>query len=391
VYLHFPWCLSKCGYCDFFSVPTQSSANIAHERYAEQVISEFERRIESLSPHRLTSIFLGGGTPSLWDSRAIASVISRITAGFATKSSEVEVTVECNPSSFDERVAAGLRDAGVNRVSLGLQSLDDERLRFLGRRHDRKGALDALTLAIKSEFPNVSADLLFGLPGQTTAQEVAQVQAIAAMPVSHLSVYALTIEDNTPFGRLKRQGTLPLVTDERVAEAFVAIDEALNAQGFEHYEISNFARPSARCLHNQQYWSGTDYLGLGAAAWGTVSIHGQYLRYRNPAPIEQYLALDFTAPEVSPFALLPEGCVEQLETLDVTMRLQERILLGLRTREGLDLAALSAELGVPVLTETRQRAILRQVARGNLVQEGTRIYIEPRAWLLSDSTIVDVA
>jgi oxygen-independent coproporphyrinogen-3 oxidase len=383
--------MSKCGYCDFFSVPTESNVPIPHERYAGQIARECARRIEPLSRHRLTTLFLGGGTPSLWDTSSMAAAVSQILSGFEAKPHEVEITVECNPCSFDEHVADGLLKAGVNRVSLGLQSLDDESLRFLGRRHDRNDALRALEIALKAGFSQVSCDLLFGLPRQTTAQEVEQVQFIAALPVTHLSVYALTIEDSTPFGARKKRGTLPLAKDERIAEAFVAIHEALNTEGFEHYEISNYARAGGRCLHNLQYWWGTPYLGLGAAAWGTVYVNGQWLRYRNPAHIERYLELDFGIPELSPYDLTPTGYLEQLEQLDAPMRLQERILLGLRLREGLDLEALSLELGVPVLTAERQRAIARQVSRGNLVQDGARIYIEPQSWLLADSTIVDIA
>jgi oxygen-independent coproporphyrinogen-3 oxidase len=364
---------------------------IDHERYADQVLREFERRSSEILSHRLTSIFIGGGTPSLWDTRALARVIGGILTGFRADAREVEITVECNPSSFDRAVVDGLLDAGVNRVSLGIQSLDEESLTFLGRRHDSQGALGALELALAAGFRSVSADLLFGLPRQTTEQEVEQVRRVASLAPAHLSVYALTIEEGTYFGQLKRAGKLPVAIDERVAEAFLAIDAALETDGFEHYEISNYARPGHRSLHNQQYWWGVPYLGLGAAAWGTVPLGGQLLRYRNPANIGRYLDLDFTRNGPPPFALAPNGTLEQLEAVDETMRVAERLLLGLRLREGLDLDVLERETGLEILTPARNRALERQLQRGNLIREGSRIAIPPRAWLLADSTIADIA
>jgi oxygen-independent coproporphyrinogen-3 oxidase len=321
----------------------------------------------------------------------MGSVINGILSAFGAKHSDVEITAECNPSSFDERAANGLMEALVNRISLGIQSLDDDQLRFLGRRHDRRGGLRALELALNSGFSKVSCDLLFGLPQQTTETEVAHARILAAYPLSHLSVYALTIEENTPFYRLKQRGKLPIAVDERVAEAFMALHETLKHEGFEHYEISNYARTGAASLHNRQYWWGLPYLGLGVAAWGTLHEKGQWFRYRNSAHVGKYLTTDFTDVSRALYEALPSGFAEQVEILDAPMRLRERILLGLRLREGLDLIALEKELQIPVLTETRTRAIARQVARGNLVFDGSRISIEPEAWLRADSTIVELA
>lgn len=391
VYVHFPWCLSKCGYCDFFSVATGPSTVIEHEKYADQVLAEFERRMQSLPPHQLTTLFLGGGTPSLWEPKALARVIAGVTRGFASRASEVEITVECNPSSLDERKAHALLEAGVSRISLGIQSLDDEQLVFLGRRHDKLGALKALDAALGAGFASVSADLLFGLPRQTTLAEVEQILRVASTGVSHLSAYALTIEEGTHFGQLKKAGRLPLALDERVAEAFEAVHEALGAAGFEHYEISNFARPGKRSLHNQQYWWGLPYLGLGCAAWGTVKPAKDVIRYRNVASVEGYLSQDFQDPKWVPFEPTEGGPREPRELVTDAMRLEERLLLGLRLLEGVDLAALEAELGIAVLTKERLLAIDRQVARGNLLRRGSRIAIPPEAWLRADSTIVDLA
>jgi len=391
VYVHFPWCLSKCGYCDFYSVATGGENVIEHERYADQILFELERRVASIAQHQLTTIFVGGGTPSLWNKKALARVLSGALSLFGAAAKDVEITVECNPSSFDADAVEGLLLAQVNRISLGIQSLNNEQLTFLGRRHDAAGALRALELALDAGFSSVSADLLFGLPRQTVNSEVDQVRQIAEMGVDHLSAYALTIEDGTHFGQLKKLGRLPLAVDENVADAFLAVHSTLESLDFEHYEVSNFARPGKRSLHNQQYWWGLPYLGVGAAAWGTVPLGSNLVRYRNPAHIERYLGINFTAQATSPFEPTPKGTVDSREFVDAKMRLSERLLLGLRLKEGVELEMLERELGIPVLTAERMRAIRRQIERRNLCQDGGRIYIEPEAWLHADSTIVDIA
>ncbi len=387
VYVHFPWCLSKCGYCDFYSVATRSTAAIPHDDYADAVITELERRLEVVTLPQLTTIYFGGGTPSLWRYDAMARVIRTILSACSSSAADVEITVECNPSSFDRKLADGLLLSGVNRISLGIQSLDSAQLSFLGRHHNRELALAALDTAIDSGLPRVSADMLFGLPQQPLEAELGHIKEVASRPLSHISAYALTIEQDTPFGRLARQGRLPLALEDRVAEAFVAVDATLEHLGYEHYEISNFARSGQRSLHNQQYWWGQPYLGLGVAAFGTVRLNGQWLRYRNPANIERYLALPFSEPRFEVFQLAPQGALEQLELLDPETRLRERLLLGLRLREGIDLEATGRELGVDAFTRERQQAIERLVATGRLTMTGTRLHIARSAWLLADGTI----
>jgi putative oxygen-independent coproporphyrinogen III oxidase len=353
---------------------------VEHDRYADAVIAELERRLEFVTLPRLTSIYFGGGTPSLWRSDSVARVIDAIWSAASSHAPDVEITFECNPSSFDRKRADDLVAAGVNRVSLGLQSLGPKQLQFLGRRHDRAAALAALDAAFDAGIPRISADMLFGLPEQSLAAELSQIAEVASRPLSHISAYALTIEQDTPFGRLARQGQLPLATDDRVAEAFLAVDSTLERLGYEHYEISNFARPGQRSLHNQQYWWGRPYLGLGAAAYGTVELGGQWLRYRNPSHIPRYFARTM-------HDLWPEDLVERL---DAETRLRERLMLGLRLREGLDLEAAGKELSVEPLTRARTAAIERLVANGRLVVNGTRYHIPREAWLLADGTIAQL-
>ena len=387
MYVHFPWCLSKCGYCDFYSGATEDGSAIEHDRFADAVIAELDQRLRYVDLPRVTSIYFGGGTPSLWRTDALARVLRAILAAATSNATDLEITVECNPSSFSRQRGEALLALGVNRVSLGLQSLDNTMLQFLGRRHDRTLALAALDAALEAGIPRVSADMLFGLPNQSLDSELAQIVEVARRPLAHISAYALTIEQETPFGKLAQKGRLPLATEDRIAEAFLAVDETLEGLGYEHYEISNFASAGRRSLHNEQYWLGRPYLGLGVAAFGTVQLGERWLRYRNPANIAAYFALPFHHPLRDPFESGPPGSIE---TLEPETRLRERILLGLRLREGLDLAAVGRELGVDPLTRERQSAIERLVGNGRLVMSGTRCHIPKSAWLLADGTIAQL-
>lgn len=380
VYVHFPWCLSKCGYCDFYSIATRDGTAIEHDRYADAIIAELAGRLECLAPPRLTSVYFGGGTPSLWRTDALSRVLQGILSTCGARADQLEITVECNPSSFDRRRADELAAAGVNRISLGIQSLDPSMLQFLGRRHDREQALTALDIAIEAGIPRVSADMLFGLPEQSLSSELAQLVEVASRPLSHVSAYALTIEQDTPFGRLARRGKLPLATEDRVAEAFIAVDETLERLGYDHYEISNFARPGQQSLHNVQYWRGLPYLGLGVAAFGTLEIDGQWLRYRNPTDIPTYLG--------RPFGDGFSG--NSVEPLDPETRLRERIMLGLRLADGIDLEAIGRELDVEPYTPERTKSLERLSIAGRIAREHTRLWIPREAWLLADGTIAQL-
>lgn len=380
VYVHFPWCLKKCPYCDFLSIPHERQG-LPHAAYANAVISELERRREALTEGCLESVFFGGGTPSLWEPRELGRVLASIRASFAHQG-DVEVTVECNPSSFDAERARALLDLGVNRVSIGVQSLNEERLAFLGRLHDAAGGLRAVRDALAAGVPRVSADLIYGVHGQTPEEAAAEVRRVAELGVEHLSAYALTIEPGTEFGQRARHKSLPLLPDEVVAESFVAVDQTLATLGFEHYEISNFARPGARSRHNLGYWLGREYLGLGTGAWGTLGR----VRYRNTPAVERYLAASWAQADLSrESALVPEH-----EPIDAETALRERILLGLRLAEGLDLEAAAQELGVAAWTEERRRAAQKLLERGRLALEGDVLRIPKSAWLFADGTIASL-
>jgi len=212
VYVHFPWCLAKCPYCDFASGAIRP-AEVPHTRYADALLRELEARAPALGERRLASVFFGGGTPSLWDPRQLGRVLAAVRAAFPLEEPDLEVTVECNPTSLDRAKAAALREAGVTRLSIGMQSLDAERLRFLGRLHDPEGALRAVREALL-EVPRVSGDLMFGMPGQKAEDLTAEIEQVLETGVRHVSAYALTIEPGTQFGALYRKGKLKVAPED---------------------------------------------------------------------------------------------------------------------------------------------------------------------------------
>jgi oxygen-independent coproporphyrinogen-3 oxidase len=394
IYVHFPWCLRKCPYCDFLSI-ARGSDEIPRQQYTQAVCSELEQRSQAVPGDRVRSVFFGGGTPSLWGARGIGTVLETIARCFRFTETPAEISVECNPTSFSLDTAKQLRAEGVGRISLGLQSLDPERLRFLGRLHDVAGGLAALGAALDAGFPEVSADLIYGVAGQTPAQARQEAVEVAKMGVTHLSAYALTIEPGTQFGALQRKGRLPLLTDDAVADSFTAVHEALAELGFEHYEISNFCRPGHPAQHNLGYWRGQPYLGIGCGAWGTITLPGNdgtegWLRYRNTPSVDRYLSVrHWPTPTLDSAG--PGRSFAVVEPLDAPTRLVERLMLGLRLSEGVDLEALSEELGQQTLTSKRLETIQHLAAQGSVTWDGQRLAIPPAKWLLADGLIARLA
>ncbi|HEX8795076.1 MAG TPA: radical SAM family heme chaperone HemW [Polyangiaceae bacterium] len=358
--MHFPWCLAKCPYCDFVSYARERET-IDHAAYADAVLRELDRRAPAFATRRIESVFFGGGTPSLWDPAQLGRVLAGVKARLSC-AQNLEVTVECNPTSLDEERARALVGVGVNRVSIGVQSLDDARLKYLGRLHDAAGGRRAVGDAVRAGVPRVSADLIFGLPEQSPAEATREASELADMGLSHMSCYQLTIEPGTRFGELAKRGRLPLADDGAVADAFVAIDAALGSRGLRHYEISNYARPGQEARHNLGYWRGDEYLGLGCAAYGFVEEGTGAVRYRNDPSPDRYMT----------------GAADTREPIDAAARARERIMLGLRVTEGVDLAGL--------LTPDRERALGWLQERGRVVLDGTRARIPPGAWLWADDT-----
>jgi oxygen-independent coproporphyrinogen-3 oxidase len=385
VYVHFPFCLKKCPYCDFVSYARAREA-IDHAGYADAVIAELERRRPALAGKRLGTVFFGGGTPSLWDPGELGRVLRAVLAAADERADDVEITVECNPTSLDEARARALHAEGVSRLSVGVQGLDAGRLSFLGRLHDPEGGLAAVHAALRAGLPRVSADLIYGVATggsapMTAAESAAEVRQVARTGVTHVSAYSLTIEPGTQFGELARRGRLPIAPDDAVADAFFAVEEALEAEGFVHYEISNYARPGDEARHNLGYWRGADYLGLGCAAFGTLATgDGAAVRYRNLVDPARYVA-----------AVAAGASIEaEREALDPETRLRERLMLGLRLLEGVDLAAAEADLGVDPWTPARRRAADRLARGGRLEIDGSRLRVPRQARIWTDGVAAEL-
>lgn len=375
-YVHFPWCARKCPYCDFATEPVKASANaIPHDEYADALLRELDWRAADLQERRLASVFFGGGTPSLWNVDTLARALHGIRDVFESEVEELEVTVECNPSSLSQSHAAALREAGVNRVSVGAQSLRDPHLRFLGRLHDSAGALEALRGAV-AELPRVSADLMFGMPGQTSTALADDIGRVIDLGLEHVSAYALTIEERTLFGSLHKAGRLVVATDDRYAELFETVRATFATHGWEHYEVSNYARDGRISTHNMHYWRGGAYLGLGSSAVGCLDEGvGAATRWRNEPIPRRYMA----QPDRG-------GTTERLGPEDIV---RESLMLGLRTKDGIDMASTERRAGVSV-RDGRERDLERAIDDGSVRIEGDWMRVPQDRWLKLDGIVRDL-
>jgi oxygen-independent coproporphyrinogen-3 oxidase len=374
VYVHFPWCARKCPYCDFATEPIRANA-LPHEEYTDALLRELDARSGDLHGRALKSIFFGGGTPSLWGTNALKRALEGIRSAFEQVPEDVEVTVECNPISLTRDNAALLREAGVNRLSIGVQSLRDPHLRFLGRLHDGARALATLDEAMK-EMPRVSADLMFGMPGQTLGELGEDIAQIADKGVRHVSAYALTIEEKTMFGSLHRAGKLRVAPEEQYAELFEHTERYFTDLGWTHYEVSNYAAEGEESRHNLHYWQGGAYLGLGAAAVGCLDRGaGRAERWRNEPNPQRYMHQQTLGAEV--------------EALGPGEIIREALMLGLRTIDGMDLVATERRAGRDPRAG-RQQEIKRAVERGNLVQDEDWLRVPVDRWLKLDGIVRDL-
>jgi len=282
LYAHLPWCVRKCPYCDFNSHESRGELPVAE--YVAALIADLEAMLPSVWGRRIVSVFIGGGTPSLFPPEAIDRLLSEIRARLTVEPG-AEITLEANPGTVESARFRGYREAGVNRLSLGVQSFDDAMLAALGRIHSAGEATRAIDAA-QAWFDNVNIDLMYGLPGQSLEMARSDFAEAVRRGTTHVSAYQLTIEPNTVFFR--HRPTLP--EHDACADMQDAVEEALAASGFEHYETSAFARPGKRCRHNLNYWEFGDYLGIGAGAHGKVSFPDRITRHERIKQPREYLA-----------------------------------------------------------------------------------------------------
>ncbi|HJP20622.1 MAG: radical SAM family heme chaperone HemW [Alphaproteobacteria bacterium] len=384
-YVHWPFCLAKCPYCDFNSHVAPGSGlsgTIDQERWQAAYLSELAYAWEQLPPverRPLGSIFFGGGTPSLMVPATVAAVLDRL-ADMAGLADDIEITLEANPTSVEAGRFADFRAAGVNRLSLGIQALDDDALAALGRGHDAAEARAALALA-QHTFARVSCDLIYARPGQTPAAWRSELGEALGLGSGHLSLYQLTAEPGTPFGRAAAAGQLALPEDSHAVALFDLTQELCAAAGMPAYEISNHARPGQRCRHNLNAWRYGDYLGLGPGAHGRLGRGSTRRASQRIAAPGAWLA----AVEAQRHGGLAEKPLSQLD------QVRELLLLGLRLDEGILPARFQERIGRPL--EEWVPAIKRQplVDDGLLVDDAEGLRTTVRGRRLLDAVIAELA
>jgi putative oxygen-independent coproporphyrinogen III oxidase len=369
LYVHWPYCARICPYCDF-NVALDRRAGEADALF-EAVVADLRAQARSAAPHRLVSIFLGGGTPSLMRPAWVAALV-QAAKGLWPVAPDLEVTLEANPTDAEAARFESFAEAGVNRLSLGVQALDDGALKFLGRNHSAEEAVRAARLAARV-FPRLSLDLIYARPGQTEAGWAEELKAAAGLGPEHLSPYQLTIEPGTAFDRaVQRQAFAPADPD-LAARLYETTQAVLESEGFEAYEVSNHARgEAARSRHNLVYWRGQDYLGVGPGAHGRLTRAGARSATETARAIPDYLArVGETGTGLS-----------LTEALTAEEAAEERLLMGVRTMEGVPLAELSP-LPLTKLSDLQQAGFVR-VADG-------RLYATPLGRPVLDRVIAELA
>ncbi len=374
VYVHWPFCLSKCPYCDFNSHVRHAS--IDQERFARGFAREIETTAARVPGREVTSIFIGGGTPSLMAPETVGAILDAIGKQWSV-ARDVEVTLEANPTSVEATRFAGYRAAGVNRVSLGVQALDDASLKMLGRLHSAREALDAVAIARRS-FERYSFDLIYARPDQTPAMWTDELKLAIAEAAEHLSLYQLTIEEGTPFFGLHAAGKLK-TPDEAVARALYDVTQEVCAQHeLPAYEISNHARPGAECRHNLVYWRGEEYAGIGPGAHGRLDINGA----RHATATDKRPETWLMRVEANGHGVIVD------ERLNSVERADEFLLMGLRLAEGIDPNRYAVLAGRPL--DPDRIAILREEGAIAVEADG-RLRVTQAGFPVLDAVVADLA
>ncbi|HCH00024.1 MAG TPA: coproporphyrinogen III oxidase [Actinobacteria bacterium] len=363
IYVHIPFCKQKCAYCDFNSYP---GLDAAHGAYIDALVSEISAEAARFNRASTNTIYIGGGTPTLLAPERIGRVLNVIKENF-TVVSDAEISIEANPETITHEKLAALRDAGINRLSMGFQSLDDELLELLGRKHTAAQAVDAFRVARGAGFENISIDLIFGIPGQSLANWALTLEQAIALDPEHLSCYGLTIESGTALERAIDESAVSRPDEDLQADMLLYTMDSLYESGYEHYEISNYAKPGFACKHNLTYWDGGDYLGFGA---GAHSKAGR-ARYSNVAEPAKYIE------SAGSDARIAES-VEQ----SVADEMSEAMFLGLRKMDGVNPEEFHARFD-QAIDSVFGEAIEDLVGVGLLVRN-TNLRLTPKGILLGN-------
>ena len=369
IYIHIPFCKSKCDYCDFYSLASQEEQM---DRYQRALLTHLRQFAPQLKKRVADTIYFGGGTPSYYGERRLREVLSLLQR-LCTVSRQAEITVECNPDSVDWRSMARLRRAGVNRISLGAQSADEQQLRCIHRIHSPRQVVQAVTDIRKAKIENLSLDLILGLPGQTmTSWEDTLRKALSLNP-DHISCYGLKVEENTPLALHVADG-LVLPDDDAQADLYLRGVELLRQSGFRQYEISNFAKPGKESRHNLKYWTGGEYVGFGP---GAHSYFGGR-RYAYPRDLEGYIRA------VAAGSVPLEDC----QTITATEQAREYLLLQMRTLYGIEEWEYRRLFGLNFDPIARRLEVLE--SHRWVEQSGHRWHFTPQGFLLSNTLILDL-
>jgi putative oxygen-independent coproporphyrinogen III oxidase len=371
LYVHWPFCVSKCPYCDFNSHVRESVDQAA---WRAALLTDLAHEARRTGGGALTSIFFGGGTPSLMPPQTIAAIIEAASRRW-TFAPDIEISMEANPNRAEAARFADVAAAGVNRLSIGLQALDDAALRFLGRAHDAAEGLAALTSA-QAHFARVSFDLIYALPGQSEAAWTADLARALTMGTGHLSLYQLTIEPGTRFETMVRKGDFIPADPDHGAALYELTQEMTAAAGIPAYEISNHARAGEESRHNLSYWRYGDYLGIGPGAHGRVMARATR-RHRKP---ENWMASVNAA---------GHGVDEEMP-LDPATRVTEALMMGLRLAEGVNLDDIAARTGTDAATIIDRKAAGRLEAQGLVTTPDNRLSVTPQGMLLLDAILAEL-
>ena len=371
IYIHVPFCQSRCAYCDFYSTTL-----LTHRAaYVDTVCRELQRRIYELQGESVSTIYFGGGTPSSLTIEELRRILESCSHLSSSNLQLEELTLEANPDDLTGEYIQGLRTLPINRISLGLQSFHDRTLRLVGRRHTAEEAIDAVHRLQEAGLTNISIDLIYGLPGETLDDWSYSLDQAIALGVKHISAYHLTYEEGTRLWRMQEQGLVSPIDEEQSVRSFELLREKLLAAGYEHYEISNFALPGYHSRHNSSYWQGTKYIGIGP---GAHSYDGRDRRW-NLSSLTDYIAT-------------PQGhdVPHETEHLTTDERYDERIITELRTSRGINLTNLLADFGEPYHTHCL-RCAKPYLNRGQLIHtEDNHLHLTPESILISDAVMRDL-
>ncbi len=365
VYVHVPFCRTRCGYCDFNTYTPGQLGGLGAETYLEAVKAELDLARHVVGPRRVETVFFGGGTPTMLTADALVGLLHAIRRRFDL-AEDAEITTEANPETVTPAYLERLRGGGFTRLSLGLQSVVPHVLAVLERQHTPRRGLDAAAWASRAGFEHISLDLIYGTPGESLDDWHASLEAVAEAPVDHVSAYSLIVEEGTRLALQVRRGDVPLPGEDDLADKYLAAEAFLSGIGFTNYEVSNWARPGGRCRHNLAYWRGGDWWGIGPGAHSHIG-GVRFWNRKHPRGYAEALAAG-----VSP--------VLAREVLDDEARHMERILLELRLAEGIELGALSPS----------ERSRIPSLPAELIRLEGERLVLRPAGRLLADGLIRDL-